>query len=749
MKGDRLKSSSDRLAATTAVGNALGRVLCLAVLLLSCGSSLVWAELPSLRLDRITPLGAAAGSTVELEVTAADAEGDLQLWFDHPGFKAVPLDGEPPKPGRFKVTIGADVPEGTYDVRLLGRFGISSPRLFAVATGLADLPEKEPNDIPIQANAVPLNVAVAGSSDNNGQDYFRFAARQGQRLTFDCQATRLDSELDATLMVVDAAGAIVASNADYRGRDPTIDFICPADGEYLLEIHDLSYRGGNPYRLLITDRPYIENVFPRAVEPGKPIELVALGYNFGSAGQPAPWQIDGRPLEEYRFTVTPPNSAEAISNFQFLEHPTGHSVLPTAATCTLAGFQVRVPLAPASSPAATLVFAGGPVTLEQEPNNETNKPQRLSLPATVSGRFDAPRDADWFEFTADEEGSYEIQVFSERIAGQADPYVALVDEGGNRVQEFDDFGHRIAAFDGHLRDPVGMVNLAKGKTYRLLVQDRYGRGGARYQYVLSLGRARPDFFAAAIHGANPGPAGINVRQGGATYLDIVIHRQGGFGEPITITAEGLPPGVHAIPVTVPGDTRVPFVLWADADAPASTAVVRLVATGAAGGPPPEAPRSPPPETLRREVRPYTRVWSIANISSSRPTREMVVAVRETAPYMVRIVPERASVTAGGKLELKLEAARYWSDFTAPIRVIGLSLPGGFNLAEVEIAAGKTEATCIVEVGNMRSGDYTLTLLGQAQVPFNKDTASKERPNTLVSMPSRPVTITVLPPEQKK
>jgi hypothetical protein len=137
------------------------------------------------------------------------------------------------------------------------------------------------------------------------------------------------------------------------------------------------------------------------------------------------------------------------------------------------------------------------------------------------------------------------------------------------------------------------------------------------------------------------------------------------------------------------------------------------------------------------------------MSSSRPTREMVVAVRETAPYMVRIVPERASVMAGGKLELKLEATRYWSDFTAPIRVIGLSLPGGFNLAEVEIASGKTEAACTVDVGNMRPGDYTLTLLGQAQVPFNKDPAAKERPNTLVSMPSRPVTITVLPPEQKK
>jgi hypothetical protein len=97
----------------------------------------------------------------------------------------------------------------------------------------------------------------------------------------------------------------------------------------------------------------------------------------------------------------------------------------------------------------------------------------------------------------------------------------------------------------------------------------------------------------------------------------------------------------------------------------------------------------------------------------------------------------------------LRAVRYWPDCTAPIRVIGLSLPGGFNLAETEIASGKTEAVCSVQVGNMRPGDYTLTMLAQAQVPFNKDPSAKERPNTLVSMPTRPVTITVTAPEAKK
>ena len=48
----------------------------------------------------------------------------------------------------------------------------------------------------------------------------------------------------------------------------------------------------------------------------------------------------------------------------------------------------------------------------------------------------------------------------------------------------------------------------------------------------------------------------------------------------------------------------------------------------------------------------------------------------------------------------------------------------------------------------RPGDYTLTVLGQAQVPFHKDPKSADRPNTLVSIPSRPITITVTEPPKK-
>ena len=43
------------------------------------------------------------------------------MLFDHPGLKAVFV-----KERQFRLAIAADVPPGTYDVRLVGRFGVSN-----------------------------------------------------------------------------------------------------------------------------------------------------------------------------------------------------------------------------------------------------------------------------------------------------------------------------------------------------------------------------------------------------------------------------------------------------------------------------------------------------------------------------------------------------------------------------------------------------------------------------------------------
>jgi hypothetical protein len=682
------------------------------------------ADLPAVRFDRLTPLGGSAGGTVDLEIAGADLEGVESLVFDHPGLRATFV-----KERRFRLSIAAGVPPGTYDVRLVGRFGVSNPRLFSVSHGLADVAQKAAGT----PQTVAVNSAINGTCGTNRDDVYRFAAKRGQRLVIECQAGKLDSPMDATLGLTTADGKPLASNGDYYGRDPLVDFIAPADGDYLVKLHDLSYRGGYPYRLIVSDRPQVENVFPRAVRSGQSTELSVFGRNLGAGSKPSPWRIFDLPLDESRMTVTPPADVLDLGAYCFFEHPTDHSVLPTAATCTLRGFQVRPRFGDVFANAQTLLVVDTPVTLEAEPNDTPEKAQPITLPAVVSGRFDRERDADWYEFETTDAGPCAVEVYCERIGGRADPYVVVADSKGGRVAELDDFGHRINAFDGHLRDPSGLVNLSAKTKYRLLVQDRYRRGGARYQYVLTVGRPVPDFFVAAIHSQNPGPAGTTVRAGGAAYLDVVVHHSGSFNGPITLSAEELPPGVHALPTTIRG-MHGAFVFWADAGAADWTGVVKLFATAKVGE-----------RTLRREVRPYTRVWPEPNISTSRPTRDFVLAVRDGAPFALEFTEERAEIEAGKKAELKLRLRRHAKDFTNKVTVQPLAPPGNLRVAGAEIAAGKDEASVAVDVPpGTPPGEYTLTVLGQAQVPYNKDPMAAQRPNALVALPARPLTLVVRP-----
>jgi hypothetical protein len=64
------------------------------------------------------------------------------------------------------------------------------------------------------------------------------------------------------------------------------------------------------------------------------------------------------------------------------------------------------------------------------------------------------------------------------------------------------------------------------------------------------------------------------------------------------------------------------------------------------------------------------------------------------------------------------------------------------MPQITIGEGKTAGTMTIEVQpNARPGDYTVCASGQGQVPFTKD-PSKPKANTLVTLPSTPITITV-------
>ncbi len=79
-------------------------------------------------------------------------------------------------------------------------------------TNEPEVTEAEPNDTPAQAQSIPVPVVVNGRIYKSGndaspdEDYFRFTARQGQKLTIEVAANRLGSPLDSVIEVLDSQG---------------------------------------------------------------------------------------------------------------------------------------------------------------------------------------------------------------------------------------------------------------------------------------------------------------------------------------------------------------------------------------------------------------------------------------------------------------------------------------------------------------------------------------------------------------
>src|SRR5262249_47676243 len=159
----------------------------------------------------------------------------------------------------------------------------------------------EGNDRRNKAQAVAMNVAINGLSHGNAADFFRFPAHKGERVTINCQAFALDSPFQPAMLLSTADGTeLVRGKPVYERMDSLIDFVAPADGQYILELRDLTYVGDRPYRLVLGNRPRLDSIFPPAVRPGETIELSLLGCNLPGGKQIAKATGPEPPLEELR-----------------------------------------------------------------------------------------------------------------------------------------------------------------------------------------------------------------------------------------------------------------------------------------------------------------------------------------------------------------------------------------------------------------------------------------------------------------
>ena len=734
---------------------------------------------PAPRVTQLSPVGGKVGTTLELTVTGLDMEEPQSLWFSHPGIKSEfippppppvdPKTKEPPKqpPPRnptvphatkFKVTIAPDVPLGIHDVRVVNSKGISNPRAFVVGD-LTEVMEKEGNNDIGEAQKIELNCTVNGSfATGTDVDLFSFTGKAKQRVIISCLAFSIDSRARPLIEVYRPDGSRLAANRNYHYTDALADVTLPADGEYYIRLSEFTYlgvTGEHFYRLSVTTGPWIDAVFPSVLVPGQANTVTIYGRNL-PGGQPDPTaQADGQVLEKMQTTITPPGDPASRSKLAY-------SGAIHSRSTGVDGFEYRLSSPVGKSNPVLLSYAEQPLVLEREGNDTAETAQAVPFPCVIAGRIDRENDRDWYSFTAKQGQTITIELLSERLGTPADLFMRVRNPAGKGTDlaelddDNDEFVQRFQ-FPTRTFDPPRYTFVAPADgPYQVMVGSRNSATlfGPRQSYRLTIAPPQPDFRLVAMPSDSTRPDAHILNRDGTIWLDIFVWRRGGFNGPIRLEAEGLPPGVTCPPGQWIGPDlqQATLVLRAAPDAPDSVASFRIKGIASING-----------QNVVHEARPASIIVGAQPpiVSISRLERDLVLAVRDKAPWKLTVEKNTYTVKQGEKLTLPFKVQRLSPDTKAPVTVgsfipvqnvppIPFVLPAGsvtFNNNQVvTVPPDKSEGAGVIDVkANAKVGTYTLVLRGTTAVQINRNPA---QPNAKVpvnfTQASDPILLTILP-----
>lgn len=704
---------------------------------------------PTPNLTSLVPPGAKVGSTLEVTLLGNDFEEPSALIANHGGIKAEYLPPPPPDPKvknpppaplKFKLTVAADVPVGIYEVRFVGKWGVSNPRAFAIGD-LNEMEEQEPNsDVP-QAQKVEINTIVNGAINPNVDvDYFTFTGKKGEQIVMHCAGSSIDSRLDPQLELFDSAGRLITTNRNYNERDALICRALPADGEYFLRVSQFTYIGGGTdfyYRLRIAATPWIDAVYPPVIEPGKTASILLLGRNL-PGGQPvaAPARVGA--LQQASASIAAP--ADGITNWSLDYRGT---LQPRSGS--LNGFEYRVKAGPGSSNPVLVGYATAPVVLEAADNDSEEKPQPITLPCEVCGRVEKRADRDWYTFNAKKGEILALEGYADRLESPIDLYF-IVRRADNKqvLGEFDEhtaIPSAVGPFYTRTEDPVARITIPEDGAYQVMVSSRTADivGDPRYVYRLRIAPEEPDFHILLVGNNSLGAGGCTIRQGGCQDLQVACFRRDNFDAEIKLTVEGLPPQITCPPQTLAGKQKeTALVLIAAKDAPAWTGQLKIKGTAVVDGKP-----------IVREARAGCIVWPAPQNSMgiSRLADGLYLAVRDKGPFRLDVAEKAMTVPVGGQAKVKVLIERFDPEFKVNVQLLRIAAPVATNGAmintpNVNLANGKNDAEITFNVpNNVVPGVYTLAFRGTATYPFSKDPKGRKA-NVAVQEVTPPITFTV-------
>lgn len=651
---------------------------------------------PLPRLLSTMPMGGQVGTEFEVTITGEHVDNPEELVFSHSGIQAVPLkDAAGARvPNKYSVRIAADCPPGLYEARVMSRLGMSSARIFSVGS-LKELVQTTPNTSLATAMEIAVESVCNATMTARSVDHYAFNAVQGSRYVINCLARGIDSKLDAVLIVADDQGRDLV----VQRRGDMIDFVAPADGRFVIKVHELTFKGGPGffYRLslqqLTADAPSPRFAATRAVS----------AYSWPPAD--LPMQAATQESE--------PNDVQ--ENCQKIELP-----------CDISGSFATA----ADVDTYEFIAQQGDVWWVE----------------VASERLGLPTDPSILVQHVQLENGREVLTDVVEMSDIASPVKV-----SSNFYAYDG-----PVFNGGSPDINAKLEIKQSGLHRLQILDLFGgtRADPRNVYRLIIRKAKPEFALSAwgLHmelrnGDRSAFSKPLALRGGATVaLEVVAFRRDGFAGEIDLKMSNLPPGITATSLKIPASaTRGIMLVTAEQDAPRGFTFADFTGSALVGT-----------QSISRPVQMAEVAWPVPDAWGEIPSPRLVgnvaisVGGSELAPLTIRPQsPDMIEAVAGTQvaIPLFLQQRMEFSGAIVQLKTFGV---GFESTPQFDLSLSSNTCEASLDLAKLKTppGDYVIAFYGGAVAKFKAAADTAPPQDTVDIVVSHPISIRVKPAEPK-
>ena len=583
-------------------------------------------------ISHTSPSAVQPGQTIELTLHGAKLDDPLQIWTSFPAqVELVPgaADAKDQTSRICKVTVEATVPVGFEGIIVGSPVGVSDVALVMI-DDLPSVADNGANHSIEQAQAITLPAAIDGTADGTNFDFYKFTGKKDQKFSLEVVAARVGSSLDSVVRVLKADGGelLLADDDESTGADSRLSLTLPADGDYVVELHDNQYRGGGRYRLRMGDFPLVSVPYP-------------LGGRLGSTAQ---------------FSFAGPDSDGATPVVLRIPDEVKSGRVSVAA---------KFPSGK-SSGFATLVASPLPEAIEAEPNDSSKVATPVTIPAAANGHFHSAGDRDYYTFAAMKDQSLSFRAVSRSLGSPSLLYMRLFDAADKQLAETQ-VNDAAEWMLNHKFPADGM--------YCLMVEDLLRRGGPDHAYRVEI-EPTPG-FTLAVKNDKATRLQFNAPANNGALALIVQCNRSGYNGAIDLALENNAVGLRLVNPTIPAGAKEHRLLIAvpESATAGSLAAIRLVGTATVN----DRPQTAVAETIAtlRAKRPqltFPPEWMNGLLS-------VVVGNNLDPFYAIKPgTPSAAFNKETGQAAFALTLERTNKEFKDAITVIVENLPAGFSSA---------------------------------------------------------------------